>query len=336
MSQSSIPSGAAEAISEFLAHVALAPRQAGKSLTVWPLLWREDAPESPVPLFPTLAEAMEAGRVSVEEVGEGGHVPEVRIRNDGDTAVLFLFGEEILGAKQNRVANASFLLPGHSDQLVDVSCVEAGRWSRRGREAFVSSSEVLSPALRRKLARSVHELRASGGSSRLRFSSDQGEVWREIEGRLHHANVPSGSSAYADYRRSRSRDLAELERAFRPVERQVGFVAALGDEVVGLEVIGRSEVFAHHFRGLLRSYAIDAVDAGLLKQMEGAEGRHARGARFEAPEAFLDALARAEVEAGPSLGVGDDLRLGGVVVEGCALAHGGLVHLTAFPAQAGE
>jgi hypothetical protein len=37
-------------------------------------------------------------------------------------------------------------------------------------------------------------------------------------------------------------------------------------------------------------------------------------------------------ESGPSLGLGEDLRLRGNGLEGCALVHGDLVHLTAFSA----
>jgi len=47
----------------------------------------------------------------------------------------------------------------------------------------------------------------------------------------------------------------------------------------------------------------------------------------------LAALGRAPVEPGPSLGVGDDLRIEGQGVAGCALVAGHVVHLTAFPAQ---
>jgi hypothetical protein len=312
-------------VSEFLSGVALAPRQAAKALTLWPLVQPEGESRGPKP-FVTLADALARDTVRVDEVGEGGQVPLVRVTNSGDVAVLFLFGEEILGALQNRVANASFLVPARSQVEIDVSCVEAGRWSRRSRR-FGASREVLSSALRRKMAGRVAQSRAASGGTG-RFQADQGEVWAEIGDRLAFSAAPSSTSAYADYRASRSTDLDEVGRAFRPVERQVGFVAAIGDEVVGLEAIGRPEPFEKSFRALLRSYAIDAIDAALVKQLDAAPGR--QGRRFDAPEPFLEALARTPCASGPSLGAGDDLRLDGAEVAGCALAEGGLVQLTAF------
>ena len=108
-------------------------------------------------------------------------------------------------------------------------------------------------------------------------------------------------------------------------------MACIGDEVAGLEAIGRPDVFASSFRALLHSYAIDAVDASLLRQIDGAAPT--APARFDGPEPFLEALARAPLTAAPSLGLGQDLRVQGPDVAGCALHHEALIHLTAFLKQ---
>jgi hypothetical protein len=317
-------------VSDFLAEVALAPRQAWKALTLWPLVQREDVPERGGPPFVTLGEALAGGSLHVDEVSEGGSVPQVRVTNTGADAVLFLFGEEIKGALQNRVANASFLVPPKSHVVLDVSCVEAGRWSRGRGERFRGTREVLSSALRKKMARKVARARAAAGGAG-RFHADQAEVWDEIEQRISFSGAPSSTRAYADYRESRSSDLDEIGRAFRPVERQVGFVTAIGDGVAGIEAIGSPRAFEQSFRALLRAYAIDAVDASLVNELGAPAERN--GSHFDAPESFLEALARAPFASGPSLGAGDDLRFEGPAVSGCALAHEGLVHLMAFPAQ---
>lgn len=250
----------------------------------------------------------------------------MRVTNRGHRALLFVFGEEILGAKQNRVANASFLVPAKSEVVLDVSCVEAGRWSRARGGRFRGSGQVLSHSLRRKMATKVAAARRRG----LGFHSDQGEVWHDISERLDLSNVASPSSAYADYLDSRSTDLDELAKAFRPLDNQVGFVACIGDQIAGIELIGEPAVFRASFQALLRSYAIDAVDASIVRQIDGAQPKD--GPRFDAPEPFLEALARARFTSSPSLGAGEDLRLEGGGVSGCALIHDDLVHLTAFPA----
>ena len=284
------PTPTLQPIGELLARIALAPQQTHKALTLWPLLLREDAPVSHEAGYVLLARALEDGTVQIDEVSEGGSVPHVRVTNRGVQDVLFLFGEEIRGAKQNRIANASFLVPAHSELVIDVSCVEQGRWGRRGRGGFGSSGEVVSHQMRAKMAYKVAESRRRGG----RFEADQMEVWHDVGERLAHAHTASATDSYEDYIRSRQSDLSDMLAAFRPLERQVGFVAVAGGEVVGLEAIGRAEIFAERFEGLVRSYAVDAIDAAL-----GRRERERALPRYDSPETFLAALGRAPVERGP-------------------------------------
>ena len=68
----------------------------------------------------------------VEEVSEGGSVPELLVENKGDERVLFLEGEELVGAKQNRILNTSVLVAAHTKIKIPVSCVEQGRWRLSG------------------------------------------------------------------------------------------------------------------------------------------------------------------------------------------------------------
>ena len=321
------PVSSLDPIAEFLGQISLAPRQAYKALSLWPLVRREGAASPSGPAYEPIGAALARGDVSVDEVDGGGSVPHVRVSNRSDKAVLFLFGEEIIGAKQNRVANATFLVPSRSNVVIDVSCVEAGRWSRRRGARFVRSEQVVSSLMRRKMARQVKLARAVGDG----FRADQSSVWDDVQQRLGSSGTRSRTSAWSDYRVRYEPDLGECERAFEPLPGQVGFVAAIGDAVAGLEAIGRPDVFAASFGSLLRSYAIDAVDAEAAR---AAAAKEASGPRFDAPELFLAALGRAERTWNSSLGLGSDVRLEGAGLEACALACEGLVHLTAFPAGA--
>lgn len=312
-------------LSTFLSQVHLAPRQAHESLTVWPLFRDSDSGASDAPIYVALRTALAAKTLQIDEVNDSGSVPHVRVTNNGDTAVLFVFGEEIRGAKQNRVANASFLVAAKSETVIDVSCVEAGRWSREGRAQFNLSEDLLAPSLRRKMADRVSNSRTRGGG----FHADQGEVWEDIGDRIAFSGAASDTGAYSDYRESRAPDIDSVTQAFHPVSNQVGFVACIGDEIAGFEAIGRTDVFATNFQALLRAYAIDAVDAALVQQLDLRSGKRKR---FTEPEAFLAALETAPCNRGPSLGLGEDLRFANAQVGGCALAHEGLVHATAFPA----
>jgi hypothetical protein len=62
----------------------------------------------PDPGWLTLAEAGLA--VTIEEVNEAGAVPTLRLTSTADRPVLLLDGEELIGAKQNRVLNTTVLV----------------------------------------------------------------------------------------------------------------------------------------------------------------------------------------------------------------------------------
>ncbi|MCG2828507.1 ARPP-1 family domain-containing protein [Methanothermobacter sp. K4] len=82
----------------------------------------------------TLKEAMSNDLISIGEVDEYGSVPRVLAVNRAAEPVLIIDGEELEGAKQNRVANATVLVPEKSETMIPVSCVEQGRWSYTSKE----------------------------------------------------------------------------------------------------------------------------------------------------------------------------------------------------------
>ena len=95
------------------------------ALTVVPLL----TPSSKEVDWVTLEEA--GDDVVVTEASGGASVPTLEVSNAGDRPLLLLDGEELIGAKQNRVLNTTVLVAAHSTVTIRVSCVEAGRWAFR-------------------------------------------------------------------------------------------------------------------------------------------------------------------------------------------------------------
>ena len=93
------------------------------SLTIVPLL----GTSSSEPDYDTLDVALARGTLHITEVSESGHVPEIKVLNEGQLPVLIIDGEELVGAKQNRTVNLSILIPATADVVVPVTCVEAGR-----------------------------------------------------------------------------------------------------------------------------------------------------------------------------------------------------------------
>src|SRR5688572_27645210 len=107
------------------------------------------------PLFPlhdprahylTLEVAIERG-LRIEEVSVEGSVPELQVVNPLAEQVLLYDGEELIGAKQNRILNLSVLVGGKTELPIPVSCVEQGRWHHMT-GSFASASHSSSPQLR--------------------------------------------------------------------------------------------------------------------------------------------------------------------------------------------
>ena len=85
-----------------------------------------------------LEEALEQKCARVNEVSQSGSVPELKFTNDCERPVLLMDGEELVGAKQNRILNLTVLAPAGKTIIIPVSCVEAGRWQARSAEFSVA------------------------------------------------------------------------------------------------------------------------------------------------------------------------------------------------------
>ena len=107
-----------------------------KDLTLFPLSSEAQSPLS----YLLLEDGLREGLVSIREVSSGGSVPELAVENKAGLPTLILDGEELVGAKQNRVANLTMLLPARQTATIPVSCVEQGRWAYDTPEFAVSSS----------------------------------------------------------------------------------------------------------------------------------------------------------------------------------------------------
>lgn len=176
-------------IAEALSRLTLGEPARFRNMTVFPLL----APSSGMPDYLLLDEALERKRAYVTEVSESGTVLELLFVNEGDEKVLLVDGEELVGARQNRILNVTLLVGAGRKVVIPVSCVEQGRWAWKSRH-FASSGRTLFAKARAKKAQQVTaSLRAHG-----RRSADQAEIWGDISAKAAHLNVASGTEAMAD------------------------------------------------------------------------------------------------------------------------------------------
>ena len=98
----------------------------------------------------SLPELMADGTVIITEMSESGDVELAHVRNLSDFYLFIADGESLVGAKQNRIAQKSAIIPPHSSIELPVNCVERSRWSSGMQGSFGKSDFALPPSARER------------------------------------------------------------------------------------------------------------------------------------------------------------------------------------------
>jgi hypothetical protein len=292
-------------IENYLDSLRLGEAQVYRNIILFPLR----TPVNGSPTYLTLDEAIQARTLTVTEISQAGSVPELFVVNQGDQPVLLLDGEELLGAKQNRVLNTSILLRQKSETKIPVSCTEHGRWAYSSAQ-FLSSDVIMEKKIRARKSQTVSESLVSG----LSFRSDQGQVWAGIAALQAKSGSHSPTGAMQDTYKNYANELKTCLEAFPQLPDQQGILVVINGRVEGFDVISRAEAYGHLHAKLVRSYVLE----GLLER---------RKVECDPPQAlaearaFLASLAHAKETKFQSIGYGWDFRFNGNQVAGNVLVH---------------
>jgi hypothetical protein len=298
--------------------VSLGIPRAHRNLTLTPIILKNGSLSAIEPM--SLEEAIADGTIQVSEVSAEGHVPELRVKNSGDRLVLILDGEELVGAKQNRIVNLTILVAPQSEIVIPVSCVEAGRWGY-SRPGFAAAGRVLNPEIRYRKAEAV----TKNLKERRVRSADQGAVWDGVRKALFALGAASPTSALGDGFDSRANDIKGFLETLKPEPDQIGVIYRIGGTLAGLDLFGSKHAFARAFANLVRGSALQAL-AGF--QMDA-------NAPFDDRQ-FLGVVLSAPGDRFRAVGLGEELRYDTSEIGGGALElDGSLIHLFAFPQRSG-
>jgi hypothetical protein len=300
-------------ISDYLSKLEFGELKVFNNMAIFPLLTSIN--ESPQYL--TLKEALEKRLLTITEVSQTGSVPELKVVNKAEIPVLLLDGEELAGAKQNRVLNTTILLKENSETIIPVSCTEQGRWAYVARE-FVESGNIMNRNVRsRKVSSVSHSLRESRA-----YDSDQGAVWEGIAFSARMANVHSPTGAMKEVFESRENDLKGYLDAFQYIPNQKGIFVIVNGEVVGFDILSLSAAYEVIHPKLVKSYVMDAV---LQKKKNG------DGASVDKAKSFIEEAMQCEEKKYESIGHGWDHRFEGKTIVGSSLVYQDkVIHMAFF------
>ena len=267
-----------------------------------------------------LDDVLTTSQFRITEISEHGSVNQLLAINDIESQIFLLDGEELVGAKQNRVLNLSIMLAPKSKTEIPVSCVEAGRW-RTESESFRTEQRV---QFARGRARKMEQVSRS-----LRGESDQiqSAVWREISAKSGRMNVQSPTEAMGAMFGSRHDDLWSYLDAIPTFNGQIGAAYAIGRRLQGIDVFDSDVTFRKLAPKLLASYALDAMELE----------HPAAPPDSSAVNAFIQSVRAAAHQPSTTVGIGEMVRLSAGDLVGAALqVDGCCVHLAAFRLQAFE
>ncbi|MEZ5307115.1 MAG: DUF6569 family protein [Pyrinomonadaceae bacterium] len=289
-----------KSIKNFVATLSLGTAQKQGRLRIRPILSTADFKLSIL----TLEEALEAGVLEISEVNDTGRVSTLRVFNSGNKPVVIFEGEELIGAKQNRIVNKTVIIDANSEVTIDVSCVERGRWGYTS--TLFSASDISSgPRIRRVMHQSYSESVLRGG----RGTADQGAIWNEIDRKMNRMNVASPTASAQDVSATILKQVAEYpgfdrntpdngkqfsksdpqeanprEADIQHIPGQIGYIAFIDDGLASCDIYGSEEIFRLKFSKIKSGLMIDAHDHGLsfplIEEQEIMESLGSFGSEF--------------------------------------------------------
>jgi hypothetical protein len=271
--------------------------------------------------FISLPRTLTGKLATVREVSEGGHVPELSVTITRDSDVFILEGEELVGAKQNRVVNLSMLLAKGKTTIIPVSCTERGRWSYKSPD-FSAGDSFITPKMR---AEHTAEVTASIRESHS-FQAEQGKVWNRVAMCSASLGTVSNSDALDGVFKHRANDISNYTKMFQCLSNQVGIIAFLNGKWLGLDILPKVEVFSDYYGSLIKSYCVEAISVEKNVQHKDYWGEALK---------IKPLLENAECENYSTVGLGDSVRISSKQVVGQSLiVKEEVLHVSLFPNNA--
>lgn len=312
-------------LNSFIKSINYSTPQNFRNLTVFPLYSSIVSDNS----YMLLDEALKTDRFRVQEISEGGSVPELEAINELDSDVLIPEGEILIGAKQNRTVNTTIIIGKGKKVVIPVSCVERGRWSySRKRRSFDSSDYYVDPDIRKIKTMSVSDSMKKSQ----KYRASQSEIWDEISNKMREERTYSETESVSDIYESKEEQFKSYEKNFSCGDAQIGIAVFTDFTFSGCDIFGCKGVLPKTFHKIIKSYIFEGIRYASMRRREAVVADYA--IYEEHLNKFFDSLIQADKQVFKSVGEGYDIRIDNQILVGFAIEHNKCIaHLTGFQRQ---
>lgn len=201
-----------------------------------------------------LEDAIKNNYIRITEVSSGGEVNKLMFENTSDKTIILQLGDVITGGKQDRVVNEEKILQPSQKTFVGVYCVEQGRWqsNQHGTAQFNGYHSKISNKVRKSIA----------------IEKSQQAVWKEVAEINDKNETETKSGTYAAISKNEENKKAIKNYVdfyydeFSNSKDIVGLLAVSGNEIIGCDIFGTTQLFQTNVKQILNSYATEAVING--------------------------------------------------------------------------
>ena len=209
--------------------------------------------------FLTLDEALKAKKVILHETR---NVNQLSIENVSAEEVFVQAGDIVKGGQQDRTIAVDMIVPPKSGKVpVSSFCVEANRWSQRGKENV------------KMFGSSTANLVSNGLKLATRNAGSQGQVWRNVAysqmqlAKTLKADVKSKDSETSlqltlEHKKLRAAVDGYVKKLEKSLDKQtdvIGYAVAINGQVNNADVYANADLFRKLWPKLLTCSAIEAV-----------------------------------------------------------------------------
>lgn len=217
-----------------------------RNLVVYPLVFKGKGGDGVL----TLDEAVSKNAVNIQDnLG----VDSITLINRGNSPLLILEGESLLGARQDRIFNTTSVVEADVREILPVSCVEKERWS--GNSTFKTSIALAFPSLRSVLRSTVTANLISRGIPK----SDQNSIWRLIDKTLNVTRTMSKTKSMHDAYDTLKSEIDRYIEELGEIQNVTGYMVFAGDKFIALDVFSSYELLKKYEKKLFASYAMQGI-----------------------------------------------------------------------------